>query len=256
MIPWLSSIDAFPPLHRALGADTDAPGLLAASAELSAQRLEEAYRSGIFPWYSAGQPVLWWSPDPRMVLQPSQMKISASLRKTLKNVLREDLWEIRIDVDFAATMHACAHAPREGQNGTWITPMIVDAYTALHAKSLAHSVETWYAGECVGGLYGVSIGKMFFGESMFARRTDASKIALAALCAHLHRQDVTLIDCQQNTQHLSRLGGAEMPRVDFMAHLRRAITLEPIAWPFDKSVLVDWLARRQIGPTPSSGLEI
>jgi leucyl/phenylalanyl-tRNA--protein transferase len=240
MIPWLSSIDAFPPLHRALGADTDAPGLLAASAELSAQRLEKAYRSGIFPWYSAGQPVLWWSPDPRMVLPPSRFKVSASLRKTLKQVLRDERWQIRIDVDFAATMHACAHAPREGQNGTWITPMIVDAYGALHAKGLAHSVETWYAGECVGGLYGVSIGKMFFGESMFARRTDASKIALAALCAHLRRQEVALIDCQQNTQHLSRLGGFELPRSTFITHLEHAITCAPITWPFDKSVLADW----------------
>lgn len=237
MIPWLSSIDAFPPLHRALGADSDAPGLLAASADLTPERLEIAYRHGIFPWYSSGQPVLWWSPDPRMVLQPSDLKISRSLRKTLKRVVGDASWEIRVDDDFGAVMRACALTPRDGQNGTWITTSVIDAYSALHRQGLAHSVETWVDGTRVGGLYGVSIGQMFFGESMFAHRTDASKIALAALCAHLRTQGVTLIDCQQNTQHLARMGGHEIPRDAFVGHVRHAIAQPSISWSFDKHVL-------------------
>lgn len=240
MIPWLSSLDPFPPLGRALGQDSDAPGLLAASADLSAERLESAYRSGIFPWYSLGQPVLWWSPDPRMILAPASFKVATSFKKTLKRVVRDAAWRIVIDHDFPAVMRACADAPRDGQNGTWITPMIVEAYSALHAQGMAHSVETWYDGKRVGGLYGVSIGAMFFGESMFAHRTDASKIALAALCAHLRRQGVKMIDCQQNTAHLARMGGHEIARDVFIAHLRQAIAAPAISWQFDKTVLLDW----------------
>jgi leucyl/phenylalanyl-tRNA--protein transferase len=240
MISWLSSIDPFPPLERALGTDSDAPGLLAASADLTPERLEIAYRHGIFPWYSAGQPVLWWSPDPRMVLMPDDFKVSSSFRKTLKAVQRDPLWAIVIDHGFRDVMRACATTFRPGQNGTWITPTVIDAYGALHEKGIAHSVETWYDGQRVGGLYGVSLGTMFFGESMFAHRTDASKIALAALCAHLRRQGVKMIDCQQNTEHLARLGGHEIARDTFIAHLRAASMAPVIDWRFDKTVLADW----------------
>jgi leucyl/phenylalanyl-tRNA--protein transferase len=246
MVPWLASDDPFPPVERALGAASGAPGLLAASADLLPGRLIDAYRRGIFPWYSDGQPVLWWSPDPRMVLYPAEFKVSDSLRKTLKRVLRDPRWEVRVDHDFAAVMRACASTPREGQRGTWITADIVEAYSSLHRAGDAHSVETWYDGARVGGLYGVSIGRMFFGESMFAHRSDASKIALATLVAHLRRHEIEMIDCQQNTSHLASLGGREIPRKAFVNHLRRAVAeapIAPIAWRFDKAVLADLLVR-------------
>jgi leucyl/phenylalanyl-tRNA--protein transferase len=243
MVPWLASDDPFPPVERALGETSGAPGLLAASAELSASRLVVAYKSGIFPWYSDGQPVLWWSPDPRMVLLPAEFKVSDSLRKTLKRVIRDDAWEIRVDHDFAAVMRACAQTPREGQRGTWITADIVDAYSALHRDGLAHSIETWFEGKRVGGLYGVSFGRMFFGESMFAHRTDASKIALSALVGHLRHQGVTMIDCQQNTSHLASLGGREIRRAAFLNHVRSVVEAPPIPWLFDKTALLDTLKR-------------
>jgi leucyl/phenylalanyl-tRNA--protein transferase len=240
MITWLAAIDPFPPLERALGAHTDAPGLLAASADLTPARLERAYRQGIFPWYSEGQPVLWWSPDPRMVLSPAQCTVSRSLRKTLRQVTRDPRWEIRVDADFSAVMRACADAPRDGQGGTWITDAIVDAYSALHRAGFAHSVETWYDGVRVGGLYCVAIGRMCFGESMFATRSDASKIALTALCAYAASQKFEMIDCQQNTQHLHRMGAREMTRDAFIAHLKAATQETPPDWRFDKSVLDRW----------------
>jgi leucyl/phenylalanyl-tRNA--protein transferase len=158
-------------------------------------------------------------------------------------VLREPQWEVRVDHDFAAVMRACADTPREGQRGTWITADIVDAYSTLHRANDAHSIETWFDGERVGGLYGVSFGKMFFGESMFAHRSDASKIALAALVSHLRRHEIEMIDCQQNTSHLASLGGREIPRKRFVAHLQVAVVKPPIPWHFDKSVLHDLLAR-------------
>ncbi|MCF2134004.1 MULTISPECIES: leucyl/phenylalanyl-tRNA--protein transferase [Mycetohabitans] len=237
MVPWLSPDDPFPPLERALDEASGAPGLLAASAELDPRRLLDAYQHGIFPWYSKGQPVLWWSPDPRMVLVPSEFKVSMSLRKTLKKVLREPSWEIRVDAGFVDVMHACANANRNGQHGTWITPAVIAAYEALHRAGLAHSVETWVEGRRVGGLYGVSLGHMFYGESMFAHRTDASKIALAALIAHLREHRVDMVDCQQNTAHLASLGAREVSRRAFIAHMRAAIRHSPIPWQFDKQVL-------------------
>lgn len=242
MITWLAAFDPFPPLHHALGADSDAPGLLAASADLTAERLQLAYRQGIFPWYSDGQPVLWWSPDPRMVLPPSRCKVSRSLRKTLRQVERDPRWEIRVDQDFPSVMRACADAPRDGQGGTWITDAIVDAYSALHRAGFAHSVETWYDNARVGGLYCVAIGKMCFGESMFAERSDASKIALAALCAYADSQTFEMIDCQQNTRHLYRMGAREISRDAFTAHLATATREMPPDWRFDKSVLARWTA--------------
>jgi leucyl/phenylalanyl-tRNA---protein transferase len=243
MVPWLASDDPFPPVERALGAMSGAPGLLAASADLLPSRLIDAYQRGIFPWYSDGQPVLWWSPDPRMVLFPAEFKVSASMRKTLRRVLRDPQWDVRVDADFAAVMRACADTPREGQRGTWITAEIVEAYSSLHREGNAHSIEAWFDGQRVGGLYGVSFGKMFFGESMFAQKNDASKIALATLVGHLRRHKIEMIDCQQNTSHLASLGGREIPRRGFVSHLRRAVVEPPIPWHFDKSVLLEVLAR-------------
>jgi leucyl/phenylalanyl-tRNA--protein transferase len=178
-----------------------------------------------------------------MVLVPAEFKVSDSFRKTLKRVLRDQSWEVRVDDDFAAVMRACAQTPREGQRGTWITADIVDAYSTLHRAGDAHSIEAWFDGERVGGLYGVSFGKMFFGESMFAHKSDASKIALAALVGHLRHHKIEMIDCQQNTSHLASLGGREIPRKGFVTHLRRAVAESPIPWHFDKSVLLDVLAR-------------
>jgi leucyl/phenylalanyl-tRNA--protein transferase len=241
MITWLDPQDPFPPVEHALGPASDAPGLLAASRELTPQRLLLAYREGIFPWYAQGQPVLWWSTDPRMVLAPDDLRVSTTFRKTLKRVQRDPAWEIRVDDDFAAVMRNCAGTRREGQHGTWITPEILAAYTALHRGGMAHSVETWFDGERVGGLYGVALGRMFYGESMFAHRTDASKIALAALCAFLAGHGIAMIDCQQETDHLASLGALPIPRKAFLDHVRRATKMPDIApWQFDKTVLSRW----------------
>ncbi len=238
MLPWIEDGTELPPAASALGPDSDAPGLVAAGGRLSPQRLEEAYRKGIFPWYGPGQPVLWWSPDPRMVLPVAEFRLSHSLRKTLRRFLRTPGCELRFDSDFRAVIMACAATPREGQGGTWIVPAMVDAYTAWHRAGRVHSAETWVDGELVGGLYFVAIGGMVFGESMFARRTDASKIALAALVAACRSRGVTLIDCQQNTGHLASLGAREVPRVQFERHLALTLgrpdggdwTYDPAAW--------------------------
>ncbi|HEV6967204.1 leucyl/phenylalanyl-tRNA--protein transferase [Roseateles sp.] len=217
MIDWLDEDSLeFPPSHRALGPETDAPGLLAAGGSLSPQRLEAAYRRGIFPWYGPGQPPLWWAPDPRMVLKTADFKLSRSLRKTVQRFRQAPGCEIRVDHDRAAVLRACAEAPREGQAGTWIVPELQAAYLAWPAM---HSVETWVDGELVGGLYGVNLGRMFYGESMFMRRTDASKIALCALVCLCREFGIPWIDCQQNTRHLASLGAAEVPRNVFEAHL-------------------------------------
>ena len=217
MIPWLAPDQPFPPVHRAL---REPNGLLAAGGELSTQRLLEAYRRGIFPWYSEGEPVLWWSPDPRMVLFPEEISISRSLRKRLRNVH----YEVRVDTCFHEVMHACA-MPREGQAGTWITDDIVSAYTALHAAGLAHSIETWIGGELAGGLYGVSIGGAFFGESMFHHVRDASKIALLGLVQHLRAQKFALLDTQWLTPHLRKFGAIEIPRYEYLHLLNSAVDL-------------------------------
>jgi len=217
MIDWLddASLD-FPPSHRALGPDTDAPGLLAAGGTLTPERLAAAYRRGIFPWYGPGQPPLWWAPDPRMVLKTVDFKLSRSLRKTVQRFAATPGCEIRVDFDRAAVLRACASTPRDGQDGTWIVPELQAAYLAWPAM---HSIETWVDGELVGGLYGVNLGRMFYGESMFMRRTDASKIALCALVCLCREFGIPWIDCQQNTRHLASLGGAEVTRNVFEAHL-------------------------------------
>lgn len=213
MIPWLESAEAFPPIERAL---SEPNGLLCAGGDLSPQRLILAYGQGIFPWYSRDEPILWWSPDPRMVLVPTEFKISRSLLRTLRN----GHYQVRLDHDFAAVIRHCAGARRKAQSGTWITAEMQAAYVALHELGYAHSVETWVDDELVGGLYGLAIGRMFYGESMFSLISDASKIALAHLSRYLASQRFGLVDCQMNTPHLASLGAREIPRADFLAQLK------------------------------------
>lgn len=220
MIPWLNGPSTpLPDTSTAMPAQSEAPGLLAAGGELTAQRLTEAYQHGVFPWYSEGQPILWWAPNPRMVLWVDEFKLSKSLRKTVTKFNHTAGCEVRTDTAFRSVMQACANAPREGQDGTWIVAEMIDAYTAWHQSGRAHSVEVWVNGELTGGLYGVSLGRMFFGESMFARRTDASKIALAALVCFCREHGVDLIDCQQRTEHLTSMGGREIGRNEFQGLL-------------------------------------
>ncbi len=204
----------FPPPEQA-----DPSGLLAVGGDLSSKRLLEAYRAGIFPWYSGDEPILWWSPDPRLVLQLSEFKVSRSLRKTLnKNVFR-----VTFDNAFADVIRACASVPRDGQPGTWITEEMQRAYLRLHRLGYAHSVETWFEDELAGGLYGVSLGAAFFGESMFHLRADASKVALAALVERLGSWHFEFIDAQMTTEHLMRFGAKELPRRDFLKGLAQAL---------------------------------
>jgi leucyl/phenylalanyl-tRNA--protein transferase len=230
MIPWLETNTPFPDVSKAL--TIDAPGLLAAGADLSPERLLSAYRHGIFPWFSEGQPILWWSTDPRMVLLTERFRISDSLRKALRRVERSrqqgGRWQVKFDSAFEAVMRACA-APRKDGPGTWISEDIIAGYTGLHAIGYAHSSELWLDGELVGGAYGVCIGRMFYGESMFARVTDGSKIALAYLVAFLRSHGVAMIDCQQETGHLASLGAAPIARAAFLDHLRGAIDQPGIA---------------------------
>ncbi len=244
-LTWIDDHQPLPPTHWALGADSEAPGLLAAGAQVTPQRLEEAYGRGVFPWYNPGSPPLWWTPDPRMVLPVAEFRPSHTLRKSLRRFIRDPRCEIRIDTAFRRVVSACAATPRPGQQGTWIVDEIVDAYCAWHAAGRVHSVETWIDGELAGGLYGVGIGAMFFGESMFSHRSDASKIALAALVAFCRGHGITLIDCQQNTEHLASLGAREITRRDFEAHLSRTLgATPPPAWAYDQSL---W-ARLDLGP--------
>lgn len=232
-LPWLEPGEAFPPVSQAWGRDSDAPGLLAAGGLLDVATLREAYGHGIFPWFSRGQPVLWWSPDPRMVLEVAQFRLHRSLRKTLRKFALSASCEIRIDSAFEQVIQACASSPREGQDGTWIVPQMVQAYGELHRAGDAHSVETWIDGQLVGGLYCVARGRAVFGESMFARVADASKIALAALVAFCRHHGIAMIDCQQNTRHLASLGAHEIPRVDFLRHIEAAQTEPGPRWRFD-----------------------
>jgi leucyl/phenylalanyl-tRNA--protein transferase len=221
-LPWVAPGEPLPPPGLAL---RDPDGLLAAGSDLSADRLIEAYRQGIYPWYSAGQPVLWWSPDPRMVLHLDEFSPSRSLTKTLRRMRRERTHTISLDRAFAQVMRACAE-PRPGQDGTWIDERMIHAYSELHRRGLAHSVETWVGERLVGGLYGVSIGRMFFGESMFARETDASKVALALWVTLLRRLEFSVIDCQRHTGHLASLGAREIPRAVFLS-IVQAFTRRP-----------------------------
>lgn len=203
-------------------ARADMGGLLAVGADLSPARILVAYRHGIFPWGTVERQPLWYSPDPRMVLFPWEFRLTASLRKTL----RARRYEVRLDSDFAAVIGACATAPRPGQDGTWISPDMMDAYIRLHELGWAHSVEVYAEGNLTGGLYGLGIGRMFYGESMFSRRSNASKIAFAHLVRYLLAHDFGMVDCQMRTEHLASLGGREIPRDDFLARLQALIRPE------------------------------
>ena len=232
-LPWLEAGEPFPAVSRAWGMTDPAPGLLAAGAALDVATLVQAYGQGIFPWYSEGQPTLWWSPDPRMTLDTQQFKLHRSLRKTLSHFLNNPACEIRFDTAFNDVINACACKPRDGQPGTWILPEMIAAYCALHAAGHAHSVETWVNGKLVGGLYCINLGGMVFGESMFADVTDASKLALCALVAFCRAHRIDMIDCQQNTGHLASLGAREISREVFTAHVAKTITQGAPGWQFD-----------------------
>jgi leucyl/phenylalanyl-tRNA--protein transferase len=230
MIPWLRRHEPFPPVEKAL---RDPNGLLAAGGDLSTERLLEAYARGIFPWFSDNEPVLWWSPDPRMVLYVNELHVSRSLRKAIRSAR----FRLTCDQAFGQVMASCAQ-PREGQDGTWITPAIEEAYGGLAESGYAHSIEVWEADALVGGLYGVAIGRMFYGESMFARRDDASKVALACLVRQLERWGFLLVDCQISTGHLKSLGAREIPRAEFVQQVSRLVSQPPIAtqWVLDPDI--------------------
>lgn len=224
MLPWLKTIDDFPPVTRALTAPA---GLLAAGGDLSADWLLAAYSRGVFPWFNADQPILWWSLDPRMVLFPQELRVSHSL----KRVMRKRRYEIRVDTAFREVMEGCSR-PRAGQDGTWISPQMIVAYTELHRLGVAHSIETWINGELAGGLYGVALGRVFYGESMFTQVADASKIAFVHLVRQLQRWQFKVIDCQMNTAHLARFGAREIPRTEFMQLLAEGVHAPGVALPW------------------------
>ena len=234
MIPWLEGAPGFPPLEQAL---TQPNGLLAAGGALDPQWLLTAYRQGIFPWYSPGEPILWWSPDPRLVLLPDELHISRSLRKTL----RRRPFELRVDSAFSAVIEACA-APRAPALGTWISAEMRAAYLAMHELGYAHSVECWRDGRLVGGLYGMALGRVFFGESMFSLATDASKVAFAHLVRFLRTQGYAIIDCQMKTAHLMSLGAREITRQQFLDMLdQHACAPRSLhRWPAASLADMDW----------------
>ena len=232
-LPWLEDGDTFPDVERAWSTRTEAPGLLAAGGSLSVTNLLVAYSNGIFPWYSEGQPTLWWTPDPRMVLEVSQFRLHRSLKRTIKEFESQTDHQIRFDSAFDQVINNCAQTSRRGQSGTWILPEMVDAYRELHLRGYAHSVETWINGQLVGGLYCVAIGQAVFGESMFSLQSNASKLALSALVSFCLENGVHSIDCQQNTAHLASLGAREVPRSLFVAHVREAIQRPTLQWEFD-----------------------
>ena len=252
MIHWLrDDAEPLPDTAQAMPRDADVPGLLAAGGSLSVQRLTEAYRKGVFPWYSEGQPVLWWSPDPRMVLPVAEFKLSRSLRKTIARFNRSPGCELRVDSAFAEVISACSATPRNGQNGTWIVPDMVQAYERWHAHGQVHSFETWIDGELAGALYGVSLGAMFFGESMFSRRSDASKIALAALVCFCRAHGITLVDCQQHTGHLESMGARELPRAEFEARLALCLAgPPPLDWTYHPALWAHLATTQADAPGP------
>jgi leucyl/phenylalanyl-tRNA--protein transferase len=213
----------FPPPRLA-----DPSGLLAVGGDLTVDRLVKAYRSGIFPWFSEGEPLLWWSPDPRLVLYPASLKISGSLHR----VINKRLFTVRFDTAFRDVINACATVKRKGPEGTWITGGMIEAYCELHDAGLAHSVEAWSGGDLAGGLYGVAIGRCFFGESMFTRASNAAKVALVFLAAFLERNRFQLIDCQMTTANLVRFGAQEIPRRRFLSELERAVAIPSIKGPW------------------------
>ena len=229
LIPWLGPDSRFPPVEQATA---DPNGLLAAGGDLSVARLVEAYGRGIFPWFNEDQPILWWSPDPRMVLFPAELKVSRSLARTLRN----SRFEVRADTAFRDVIQRCRLSRRD-QAGTWISAPMVEAYCELHRAGIAHSVETWLDAELVGGLYGVALGRAFFGESMFMRATDASKVALVTLVRQLERWGFEMVDCQMNTAHLASFGAREIPRAEFTRRLRELIHYPSVPAPWQLAPL-------------------
>ena len=205
---------AFPPPHLA-----SSEGLLAVGGDLSRERLLLAYRMGIFPWFSDDEPILWWSPDPRLVLYPNEIKIS----KTLKKIMKKGLFKVTMDSAFVQVINQCAKIRIQNNQGTWILEDMIDAYCKLHESGFAHSVEAWYQGELAGGLYGVSLGNCFFGESMFTRISNASNVALVTLVEYLNKLSFDIIDCQLTTEHLLRFGAKEIPRVNFLKQLGESL---------------------------------
>jgi len=242
-ITWLGPHDSFPNPLLTPDPDPSVPGLIAVSERIYPDQLLQAYQLGIFPWYSDEQPVLWWSPDPRMVLKPGHFKCSESLRKNIRLFCQDTHSQLLVDADFGAVIRACATSSRKDQDGTWITHEIMDAYTTIHEQGHAHSIALVEQGELVGGLYCVALGGMVFGESMFSRRPDASKIALAALSAWCIENAVAMIDCQQETNHLSSLGAAPISRAVFLGQLQISLNQTNIdkPWTFDKKILTHWL---------------
>jgi leucyl/phenylalanyl-tRNA---protein transferase len=234
MLPWIAADEPLPHANTALSEENGFEGLLCAGLDLTTERLLEAYSNGIFPWFSEGQPVLWWSPNPRMVLKLEDFRLHRSLEKVMRCKLDNNVfgngWQVRVNSSFEQVMRACAE-PRNGQNGTWITEDIIQAYSGLHAMGKAHSVEIWCAEQMIGGLYGVCLGKMFYGESMFAREADTSKTALAWLVKFLLPRGVPMIDCQQNTKHLSFMGAKEISRTEFLSSVSQLIKQDSIVFP-------------------------
>jgi leucyl/phenylalanyl-tRNA--protein transferase len=233
VIPFLEASDPFPPVEFAL---RDPNGLLAAGGDLSPERLIDAYARGIFPWFGEDDPLLWWSPDPRMVLYVRELHVSRSLRR----VVQSGRFEVTLDRAFREVMAGCAE-PRRGQEGTWITPEMTEAYERLAALGYAHSVEAWEGGALAGGLYGVAVGRMFFGESMFARASDASKVAFVHLVRQLERWNMPLIDCQMSTPHLASLGARDIRRADFVREVRRLVRQPAVEapWRFDADATME-----------------
>lgn len=217
---------AFPPPEH-----TDESGILAVGGDLSPERLLLAYEHGIFPWFNDSDPVLWWCPEDRMVLVPERLKVSKSMKKTLK----DGVFQVTFDRDFQSVIRACANTPRPGQDGTWINEEMIEAYSKLHNYGYAHSVESWFQGELVGGLYGVSLGKAFFGESMFSHRSEASKVALYHLVQFAKQKEFHFIDCQVHTPHLESLGATTMPRTLFLEMLEEAVNYPDLRgkWSID-----------------------
>jgi len=242
-ITWLGPNGSFPNPLLSADPDPSVPGLIAVSERIYPGQLLQAYQLGIFPWYSDKQPVLWWSPDPRMVLKPTNFKCSESLRKNIRHFCQDTQSQLVVDADFGAVIRACATSDRKDQDGTWITHEIMDAYTTIHEEGFAHSIALIENDDLIGGLYCVAIGGMVFGESMFSRKPNASKMALAALSAWCIQNQVAMIDCQQETAHLDSLGAAPISRQVFLQQLQISLNQTNIKkpWDFDKNILTYWL---------------
>ena len=242
-IRWLGPQDSFPNPLLTPDPDQSVPGLIAVSERIYPNQLLQAYQLGIFPWYSDEQPVLWWSPDPRMVLKPNDFHCSESLQKSIRHFCQDAPSEILVDADFGAVIRECATSTRKDQDGTWITHEIMDAYTTIYEQGYAHSIAVIEDGAMIGGLYCVAIGSMVYGESMFSRKPNASKIALATLSAWCIQNQVAMIDCQQETGHLRSMGAKPIPRLDFLQQLQASVNQTNIikSWKFDKQILTHWL---------------